>query len=503
MSFARAGTAAFLAAALAAGAARGQEGEKKESSLAEVKDSKSADYDVMMKLKYLACRDSGDCKPYMLEKEKANKKKVNPQLLKPEKPLPEKPLPGKPRKPTEENSPLGPSSTEPPEAEASLAEPLEAPGSAAGPAGAAPSAGPPPTAAQAEVRRQEAGERRARTMSRASGAADTMRRSFFPAEEPPPGDAGDAGGPRPGAAPPADEPRTAFRPAEPRTVPEMALAARTGFAATFRDQGLKVGAGPRGTPAIQRLDGAPASEADVERLGAALRSDPAALTRRPDFFEVLPREKFLDLKQDFTARPELRSSAFRDIALTERERDFQWSSSCSGLSGACNPHAGKQSYRKGDDVPPEDLDSVWNAVQEELMGSDDEFGEYTDEERAQAAAEDLAEEKLKGVRRGAPSLASLLARMGDLARGAGESAGLIPARDVPSPPSPASEAAGSEFSRDGLPRAPRGAVATARGDAPSSTPPPPAPAGRRAARSWNLLYVLAAAGAAVLLIRRR
>lgn len=396
---------------------------------------------------------------------------------------------------------MGPSSAEPPEAAASLAEPLEASGSAAGPSEAARSAGPPPTAAQAEVRRREAGDRRAATMSRASGAADTMRRSFFRAEEPPPGD---PGGPAPGASvPAAEEPRTAFRPAEPRTVPEMALAARTGFAATFRDQGLKVGAGPRGTPAIQRLDGAPASEADVERLGAALRSDPAALTRRPDFFEVLPREKFLDLKQDFTARPELRSSAFRDIALTARERDFQWSSSCSGLSGACNEHAGQASYRKGDDVPPEDLDAVWNAVQEELMGSDDEFGEYTDEDRALAAAEDLAEEKLGGARRAAPTLASLLARMGDLARGAGESAGLIPARDVPSPPpSPASAAGGSEFARDGLP-APRRAVATARGDAPSSPPPSPAPAGRRAGRSWNLLYILAAAAAAVLLIRRR
>lgn len=475
--------------------------------MAEVKDSKSAEYDAMMKLKYLACRDSGDCKPYMLEKEKAKKKKDDFELAKPEKPLPEKP--NKPRKPTAEKPPLNaapeaePSSSEPPEAAASLAEPLEAAGSAAGPAGAARSAGPPPTAAQAEVRRREAGERRSRTMSRASGAADTMRRSFFPAEETP---SGNPGGPERSAAAPApaaDEPKKAFSPAEPRTVPEMALAARTGFAATFRDQGLKVGAGPRGAPAIQRLDGAPASEADVERLGAALRSDPAALTRRPDFFEVLPREKFLDLKQDFTARPELRSSAFKDIALTARERDFQWSSSCSGLSGACNEHAGKASYRKGDDVPPEDLDSVWNAVQEELMASDDEFGEYTDEDRALAAAEDLAEEKLRGVRRDAPSLASLLARMGELARGAGEGAGIIAARDVPSPPLPAAAPGGSEFARDRLPRAPRSAVATARGDAPSSTPPPPAPAGRRAGRSWNLLYVLAAAGAAVLLIRRR
>lgn len=486
MSLARLGAAVLLAAALVpvpgrseGGKGGDQEGTEKklsnQSPDAAMKEVKSNAIDAMMKEKFLACKKSGDCKPYLLEKEKTKKNKENTSYF-PSK-LEVKPRPGKPN--AEERS---------------SAEPLDAQGALVGPEPAAPSGGAPPSVEQAEAGRREAGERRERTMSRATGTADIMRRSFFPTEEAAPGG---PGSPEPRTSPAGADPRTAFNPAEPRTVPEMALAAKTGFAATFLDQGLKVGAGSRGQPAIQRRDGVPASEADLARLGAALRSDPAALLKRPDFFEVLPREKFRDLKHDFAARPELRSSAFKDIGMTARERDFQWSSSCSGLSGNCNPHVGKSSYLKGQDVPPEDLDAVWSAAQEQILDEDDEFGEYTEEDRRLAAAEDLAEEKFSGTRRGAPSLASLLARMGELARGAGESAGFISARAVPASGS-GPDGGRSDFTSDGFVRTTQRGGSAAPGSAPSA---PPAPEGGRAARSWSLVNVLAAVVAAVLILR--
>ncbi|MCM2303656.1 MAG: hypothetical protein NDJ72_03075, partial [Elusimicrobia bacterium] len=377
-----------------------------------------------MKLKemFLACKKTGDCKPYLLEKKKYKNNKDKEEIV--------------------TNGVADGDAN----VEASGATP-RAPGEpAAAPvpvevSGGVPSSGPPPTAEQADVMRRDAGARRERTMSRAAGAADTMRRSFFPAEDAPPGG---AGGPGPRAAAAPGGPPSAPAPGAARTVPELALAARTGYAATFRDQGLKVGAGPRGEAAIQRADGAPASAADLERLRKALSAEPAALARRPDFFEVLPREKFADLKRDFAARPELRAAAFKDIGMTAGARDFQWSASCSGLSGSCNPHAGLGSYRKGQDVPPEDLDAVWSAVQDEILAEDDEeFGEYTEEDRRLAAAEDLAAEKLGAGRSRSPSLASLLSRMGELARsfGDGDGAGASPAEGAAPPAAGAAGAA--------------------------------------------------------------
>jgi len=477
------------ACVLAAGSASAEEEVKKLESKELEKESKADAYAAMMKEKFLACKVSYDCEPYLLEKEKAKKRKEKEGLA-PAKPQPEEAI-EKPRK------------KPPVEGDRALAEPLEAPGTLVEPDAAPAFSGTAPTVEQTEVGRREAGQRRARTMTRAAGAADSMRRSFAPDDEAAPGASGALVPPDRPAAPAREEPREAFRPAEPRTVPEMALAATAGFAATYRDQGLKVGAGPRGEPAILRLNGSPASEADVKRLGAALRSDPAALTRRPDFFEVLPREKFSDLKKDYASRPELRNSAFKDIGMTAQERDFQWSASCSGLSGGCNPHAGKDSYRKGHDVPPEDLAAVWNAAQEELLDSDEEFGEYTEEDRRLAAAEDLAEEKLGGPRRGAPALASLLARIGDLARGAGESAGFFQGRSAGAPPpSPGPSDESGSPPRAAPPRASDQAGAPRVG-APSASPASPAPAGPGARRYRGLLYALAAAAGAFLLIRRR
>lgn len=468
--------AALLASALAPSAAVAQLAAEKsvaasktievDKKLDGVEGAKPLDEERAAALKklFIVCKKTGDCKPYLLEKKKSrdNMDKLDILAGGPEAGAPAAAAPSVPGEP------------------ASVLIPVE--GSAAGI-----SAGPPPTAERAEVLRRDAGQRRERTMRRASGAADTLRRSFPSAEEAPVGSAGPAA------------PRSAAAPARERSVPELALAARAGYAETFREQGLKVGAGPRGEPAIQRVDGTPASEPELDRLRAALRAEPAALVRRPDFFTVLPREKFADLKRDFTERPELRATAFKDIGMTAQARDFQWSVSCSGLSGTCNPHAAQGSYRKGQDVPPEDLDAVWAAAQEEISGEDSEdegFGEYTEEDRRLAAAEDLAAEKLGAGGRRSPSLASLLARMGELARGLGGSDGAPSAAAVASPvlEGPAAEAGE-------MPAAPSGGPVTAA--APSRVPsrlpgpPPPPGSGRTADRRWA--YALAAAAAVVLL----
>ncbi len=441
-----------------------------------------------LKKKFLLCKKTGDCKPYLLEKEKHKKDKPNkmePADVSPGKPpLPPAPAAGRSRG----EAPLG--GTLP-------GEPPEARGSWAGPAMGEPPRALPPTAEQAEVMREEAEERRERTLSRAAGAADAMRRGFLAADE----TAGPGpGGPERRSASSPEDARADPGAGEPRTVSEMALAARKGFAATFRDQALKVGSGPRGEPAILRADGAAASAADLARLRTALSSDPAALRRRPDFFEVLPREKFADLKRDFAARPELRATVFKDIGLTARERDFQWTASCSGLSGNCNPLAAQSSYRKGQDVAPEDLDAVWNAAQEEIFDpeEDEDFGEYTEEDRRLAAEADLAEEMLGSGRARGPVLGSLLARMGNLAREVGEAAGWAVAdgdagadsRGVASGP------VGAGASASYAPVA--GAAPPQR--ASSAVPgPPSAPEGRPAAgRGWR--YVLAAAAAAGLIL---
>ena len=473
--------AALLAAALAPSAALAQLADEKtlpasktlevHKKLDGVQGAKPADEESAAALKklFLVCKKTGDCKPYLLEKKKTkeNKNKLDALAAEPEAVPPDAapvlppPVPGEP---------------------AGALMPAEA-------SSVVPSAGPPPTAERAEVLRRDAGQRRERTMRRASGAADTMRRSFLSAEDAPAGSAGPS------------EPRTAPAPARERSVPELALAARTGYAGTFREQGLKVGAGPRGEPAIQRVDGTPATEPELERLREALRAEPAALVRRPDFFTALPREKFADLKRDFAARPELRATAFKDIGMTAQARDFQWSVSCSGLSGTCNPHAAQGSYRKGQDVPPEDLDAVWSAAQEEIYGEeaeDDGFGEYTEEDRRLAAAEDLAAEKLGSGGRRSPTLASLLARMGELARGLGESKGAPSAAAVASPVAegPAVEA---EERAAGPAGAPVTAAASARAPARLPGPPPPPEAGRTTDRRWA--YALATAAAVALLAR--
>lgn len=495
-----------LAAAAVAAPAWGQlEGRQKKTpvnSIGEGGELSDEAESAMLKKVFQYCKETGDCAPYFNEKEKRLSQAPNaapePARLSPRKPPP-----------TARTSPARRPRGEALPGKNMPEEPSLPPGAPVGQAMGEPTWAPPPTVERAALMREDAEERRERTLSRAAGAADTMRRSFLPADETAgPGPAGPEG--RGAAA--SEEARTDPAAIEPGTVAEMALAAREGYAATFRDQGLKVGAGPRGEPAILRADGAAASPADLARLKTALSSEPAALRRRPDFFEVLPREKFSDLKQDYAARPELRATVFRDIGMTARNRDFQWSASCSGLSGACNPYVAQRSYHRGQDVPPEALAAVWTAAQEEIIAADadedadegadegadedDGWGEYTEEDRRLAAAEDLAEEMLARGRARGPNLGSLLARMGELAREVGTAAGWAPAtaRDGVAH---AGFVAGPVGEKAPINDSGAGAAATGR---PSAVVPgpPPAPEGRRAAnRNW--FYLPAAAGVAGLL----
>lgn len=446
MGFPCLAAALFLAAAWAAPAAWGQDeaGElKKQLNLVKEGGEKEL-------------VDEGPLEKLIPEKRLAEKKKAKPKAKK--------------------EGALGPE--EPEEPDEPAAAPV--PGGKRSPRASA------PTAERAAASREAAGGRRERTMSRAAGAAEAMRRSLRTAEDP-------AGF----AATPANEARN-DSPKENRNVPEMALAARSGYAETFRARGLKVGSGPRGEPAIQRADGTPASAAELESLGAALRAEPEALVRRPDFYSVLPREKFADLKGDFQRRPELRSTVFKHMGMTEGARDFRWFSSCSSLSGDCNPVARGASYRKGAEVPPETLSNAWEAAHEEQGEAEEEFGEYTDEDRRLAAAEDLAAEKFGAASARAPSLASLLARMGELAGGLVGESGSVAGRE------PSASSGGATVVAGEAGTGPRPASAPARArTAPPEGNRPPAPEGRRAAQGRGWLYGLAGAALVLAALRRK
>lgn len=206
--------------------------------------------------------------------------------------------------------------------------------------------------------------------------------------------------------------------ANPRTAKELVLAAHSGFGGSFQALGLKAGQGPGGEPAVLRKDGGLATPAEVAALRARIDAEPAALLRRPDFFEALPRERYQSLRRDYASRPELRGTSFMDVGATARERDFVWSSSCDRLSGACNPNSAQPSYRRGQDVSPEDLNRIWSDINKEDE-DDSIFEEYTDEERrASDEAEALRERIGRSAFResGGGGLSGLLNSLGAAAR---------------------------------------------------------------------------------------
>lgn len=148
----------------------------------------------------------------------------------------------------------------------------------------------------------------------------------------------------------------------PRTVADFALAARSGYAPAFAAAGLKLSKDGR---SIVRLDGSPATAADLAMLRSGILALPAALARRPDFFAHVSQEHYADLKKEYRERPELAGSVYKDVGTTEKDRDFIHTESCSKVSGECNK-AAADSYKKGDLVSPEDLDRMWEALQKDL-----------------------------------------------------------------------------------------------------------------------------------------
>jgi hypothetical protein len=182
-----------------------------------------------------------------------------------------------------------------------------------------------------------------------------------------------------GALPGAALDAPSARSAAPR---ELELASLTGYRHVFESLGLALGPGPDGRQSVLRRDGAPASSGEIAELKTRLASEPAALARRPDFFAVLPRAHFEELKRAYRERPELKDTAFKHIRATAATRDFAWAQSCSPVSSDCNESAAG-AYRKGAKVEPETLARVWKRARR--PSADDA---YTAEDKAAAQDED-------------------------------------------------------------------------------------------------------------------
>lgn len=154
-------------------------------------------------------------------------------------------------------------------------------------------------------------------------------------------------------------------PGKPNAPSDFVLAARSGYEPAFAAAGLKLGPDGR---SVVRLDGRPATEEDYSRLRREIGSMPAALGRRPDFFSAVSPAQYADLKRGYKEKKD-GDTVYKDVGTTPEDRDFVHTASCDKLSGDCNKNVVKASYKKGDFVAPEDLDSMWDALQKELDGS--------------------------------------------------------------------------------------------------------------------------------------
>lgn len=177
-----------------------------------------------------------------------------------------------------------------------------------------------------------------------------------------------------------------------------------------RHDPIPAGAGARIGPAVPGTrEGSPAPAAPLNDFRDRPSSEPEALSRYPSFFSVISRERFADLKMAYGAPGT--QQAFRDIARSPAARDFLWSRSCSRVAGDCNPYAAATYYRKGDYVPPTDLDEIWKSLSKEAgedSPSDSEYSEEEEREAASALAADAAAGG--GPRFPRRDLSSLLAR---------------------------------------------------------------------------------------------
>lgn len=198
-----------------------------------------------------------------------------------------------------------------------------------------------------------------------------------------PGDAGPAAG-FSGAPPPSG---SSGDPANPASAADLLLAVRGPYAPALERAGLKLA--PDGRGFLRLSDGKPATPADLERLRAGVLSMPAALMRRPDFHQKVSPEHFAALQSGY--REGRAPSVYRDVGATEKERDFVHSRSCEKLSGDCNEHVAKPSYKKGEYVTPEDLERMYKGLEAELAGLEqpqDEPGAASASPRRSAAADE-------------------------------------------------------------------------------------------------------------------
>lgn len=250
----------------------------------------------------------------------------------------------------------------------------------------------------------ESAARSGAASTRAAGAASALKSSLTPADAGgglPPGSPGNAAGGTGGPATtshvsaPSSGKENAFTagasgdPGRPKAPSDFALAARSGYAPAFAAAGLKIGPDGRG---VVRLDGKPAGPEDYARLQSQIASMPAALGRRPDFFSIVSPEHYADLKRGYKEKKE-GDAVYKDVGTTEGDRDFVHTASCDKLSGDCNKSVEKASYKKGDFVAPEDLDSMWGALQKELDSSSTDQGREGGLPDPGAARSDLARQK--------------------------------------------------------------------------------------------------------------
>lgn len=228
---------------------------------------------------------------------------------------------------------------------------------------------------------EESSARGAAASSRAAGAAAALKSSLpsadagafpgggspFPGGKPAAGDRTSDAGPRASSggtqATPAKTP--SGDPGSPNAPSDFVLAARSGYEPAFAAAGLKLGPDGR---SVVRLDGRPATQEDYARLRREIGSMPAALGRRPDFFSAVSPAQYADLKRGYKEKKD-GDTVYKDVGTTAEDRDFVHTASCEKLSGDCNKNVVKASYKKGDFVAPEDLDSMWDALQKELDGS--------------------------------------------------------------------------------------------------------------------------------------
>ena len=245
----------------------------------------------------------------------------------------------------------------------------------ASPGASAPRASPrggPASAAAAAQQSHSAKQQGAMTKARAM--AESLKKSA---------DAENLSGTGSGAAADASRPGGAAGGppdlSNPRTASDLGAAAASGFKSSFEALGMKTARGPGGELVILNARGALATAAELDQLKAQIASDPKALMRYPDFFSRITRDKYRQLKDAYASQSG--APAFKDVALDSR--DFDWARSCDAVSGDCNQTVKSKTYVKGQNVPPDDLDAMWAAIDrqsDELIARDAARGS------AQAAA---------------------------------------------------------------------------------------------------------------------